>query len=81
MLERSYTNLGQLDHLTLRGANSAVSEQQFKMIAYRYDAARPLIGRLHSDLANRYRVAAAGNRLAAPSPMATTAFWQASSIL
>ncbi len=33
MLERGYTNLGQLDHLTLRGANSAANEQQ-----YQYDA-------------------------------------------
>ncbi|MEL7982995.1 hypothetical protein AAG584_23390 [Vreelandella titanicae] len=33
ILERGYTNLGQLDHLTLRGANSAASEQQ-----YQYDA-------------------------------------------
>ena len=33
VLERGYTNLGQLGHLTLRGANSAASEQQ-----YQYDA-------------------------------------------
>nr|WP_301011522.1 RHS repeat-associated core domain-containing protein [Halomonas sp.] len=33
VLERGYTNLGQLDHLTLRGANSAASKQQ-----YQYDA-------------------------------------------
>ena len=33
VLERGYTNQGQLGHLTLRGANSAASEQQ-----YQYDA-------------------------------------------
>ncbi|WP_223828148.1 RHS repeat-associated core domain-containing protein [Vreelandella titanicae] len=33
ILERGYTHLGQLDHLTLRGANSTASEQQ-----YQYDA-------------------------------------------
>ncbi|MBZ0330987.1 RHS domain-containing protein, partial [Halomonas sp. ANAO-440] len=33
ILERGYTALGQLDHLSLRGANSAGSEQQ-----YQYDA-------------------------------------------
>ncbi|MBZ0331975.1 hypothetical protein KZO25_16780, partial [Halomonas sp. ANAO-440] len=37
ILERGYTALGQLDHLSLRGANSAASEQQ-----YQYDA----LGRL-----------------------------------
>lgn len=100
VLERGYTSLGQLNHLTLRGANSTASEQQYqydalgrmsfrsvqgesasKIIAYSYDAAGRLIGSQHGDLAHRYSVDAAGNRLAAsqadsPAPNTTNQLTQ-----
>ena len=48
VLERGYTNLGQLDHLTLRGANSAASEQQYQYDALGRMSFRSIEGALHS---------------------------------
>ncbi|MFG6668794.1 RHS repeat-associated core domain-containing protein [Halomonas sp. HNIBRBA4712] len=85
IMERGYTNLGQLDHLTLRGAQSGSQQYQYdalgrmsfrallgeqsRVIAYSFDAAGRLTGSQHGDQAHRYAVDAAGNPLDGQQPV------------